>query len=261
MRQVLLALADHADHSGFAFPSVARLAERLVICRRSVIYALNLLEKDGWLKRSKNGRRAEYQIAVGRLGIGEAIAPVDEEKGAGTSPINGAAIAPAESIGANDGIGQVQPATQIGANGGTLYRKNRNEPSEEPSLGDALFPMGEKQPEKKHDDAAYVQMWNQRCGSLPKVRKLTKKRKSLLANCIAEGLTLLQFEEVMAKIQASLYLNGNNERHWKVSFDWVIEDDNHLQKILEGNYDPATQPKPVRRDMPDAEEEISRAAK
>jgi len=256
MRQVLLALADHADQSGFAFPSVARLAEKLVICKRSVIYALNQLEQDGWLIRTKNGRSQ-----VARLGIGEAIAPVESEKGAVTSPTNGAAIAPLESIGANGGIEQVQSTTQIGANGDTLYRKNHQEPSEEPPVGEVLFPMPAKKPKKNHvDQTAYVDLWNERCGALPKVRKLTKKRNSLLASRIAEGLTLAQFDEVLAKIQTSLFLNGDNDRGWKVSFGWVIESDDHITDILEGKYDRSSKPKPVRREMPSIGED-SHAAK
>lgn len=36
-------------------------------------------------------------------------------------------------------------------------------------------------------------------------------------------------------LSESNYLNGENERGWKASFDWVIEPKN-FAKILEGNY-------------------------
>jgi hypothetical protein len=108
-----------------------------------------------------------------------------------------------------------------------------------------------KQPAKKHDDLMnYVDLWNKERGPLPKVLRLTKKRERLLAARIAEGLTRQQFKEIMAKIHAAPFLLGDNDRGWRVDFDFVIANDTNIQKILEGGYDRASKPKPVRREMP-----------
>lgn len=114
-RFLLLAIADHADDSGHAFPSLERLGERCILSKRSVISTLNQLEKDGWLKRIKNGRKSEYQIVLGSLGMGAQISPVTHRKGANAAPMNGADISPVEEIGEIDCTEKVQSTAAIGA--------------------------------------------------------------------------------------------------------------------------------------------------
>jgi hypothetical protein len=241
MRLVLLSLADHANQLGFAFPSIARLADRCILTDRSVIRKIAQLEQENWIAKTRKGKANLYQINLEKLGVQGVL---DDS---GSCEI-GERVSREGASHDIHGSPQVTLSASIGDIDGSPNRKNRHEPSVEPPV-DVLFPVEAKQPEKKHDDpAAYVQMWNQQCGSLPKVRKLTKKRRSLLASRYAEGLTLQQFQEVLAKIKASPYLNGDSDHGWRVSFPWVIESDDHVTDILEGAYDRGSKPKPVRRD-------------
>lgn len=138
-RYLLLAIADHADDSGYAFPGLLRLAERCVLGKRTVISALNQLEKNGWLKRIKNGRKSEYQVALAKLGIGADIAPVADSKRALSAPVNGAVDAPiGPSKGADCGAEKVQSTAAIGANycdpPTPPYRRTTKEPLVESQL-------------------------------------------------------------------------------------------------------------------------------
>jgi hypothetical protein len=41
---------------------------------------------------------------------------------------------------------------------------------------------------------------------------------------------------VIDNVSKSGYLNGKNDKGWKITFDWILKPVNFL-KILEGNYD------------------------
>ena len=73
------------------------------------------------------------------------------------------------------------------------------------------------------------------CKKLPKVSKLSEKRKSAI-NSLLKEFTLDQITEGIQKVGKSDFLNGDNKANWKASFDWIINKNNML-KIREGNYD------------------------
>ena len=82
---------------------------------------------------------------------------------------------------------------------------------------------------------AVVELFNETCPSLPKVRDLTDQRRRAIKARIMEGNTAEDFREVFAKVQASSFLTGKNGG-WKCGFDWILKPSN-WQKIREGNYD------------------------
>ena len=82
---------------------------------------------------------------------------------------------------------------------------------------------------------AVVDLFNETCPSLPKVRDLTDQRRRAIKARIMEGNTAEDFREVFAKVQASSFLTGKNGG-WKCGFDWILKPAN-WQKIKEGNYD------------------------
>jgi hypothetical protein len=45
------------------------------------------------------------------------------------------------------------------------------------------------------------------------------------------------FEVAIEKIGSSNFLLGNNDKGWKVDFDWMIANDTNMIKIIEGKYD------------------------
>jgi len=85
-------------------------------------------------------------------------------------------------------------------------------------------------------------LFNDICINLTKIKKLTSKREKTLNIWINQerkenkDLDLDDyFREFFIKVKRSDFLNGNNKRQWKATFDWIIKPDNR-QKILEGNY-------------------------
>ncbi len=73
-----------------------------------------------------------------------------------------------------------------------------------------------------------VDVFNRICTTLPKVEKLTERRR---ASIRARGATLEEFEHVFLLVDGSSFL-----REWAgCSFDWIIRP-NNWQKIIEGNY-------------------------
>jgi hypothetical protein len=70
LRLLLLALADHADDDGVAWPSVERLAAKSAVSARQVQRSLQQLEAEGWLVVDRGrgrGHTSRYRLAVARL--------------------------------------------------------------------------------------------------------------------------------------------------------------------------------------------------
>jgi hypothetical protein len=92
----------------------------------------------------------------------------------------------------------------------------------------------------------YVTFWNKERDTLPAViLPLSDSRKTKLKTRIARGLTPTKLKEVITKVQQTPYLLGDNASGWRVSFDFLIANDDNIAKILGGNYDRATK-KPAR---------------
>jgi len=69
---------------------------------------------------------------------------------------------------------------------------------------------------------------------LNKIGSLSENRKKQLeARLKSEKFTKL-FEEALEQIKKSSYLLGS--KGWKVSFDWLIKNDENILKVVEGNY-------------------------
>ncbi len=93
--------------------------------------------------------------------------------------------------------------------------------------------------EKEKVDCDFVlKLYHHLCPSLPKVIKLSEKRKSKIR---------IRFEEmdydygvmktVFEKAEASRFMRGDNNRGWKADFDWIFTNNTNWVKILEGKYD------------------------
>lgn len=52
----------------------------------------------------------------------------------------------------------------------------------------------------------------------------------------SKGYTPEQLDEAFRRAQASSFCTGQNDRHWKADFDWLLNE-NNLVKVLEGKYD------------------------
>ena len=82
------------------------------------------------------------------------------------------------------------------------------------------------------------ELYNSTCKSLSQVRSLSTKRKShLKARFEQFKYNLKTFEEVFKKLEDSEFCKGDNDRGWKADFDWIMQNDNNMLKVLEGKYD------------------------
>lgn len=92
---------------------------------------------------------------------------------------------------------------------------------------------------KKNNTCPYselLDLFNKNCPSLSKVVKLTEGRKKKLALRWKEMPDLLQWERLFKLVEQTPFLKGQNDRGWKASFDWLIENDTNLIRVLEGRY-------------------------
>ena len=79
-----------------------------------------------------------------------------------------------------------------------------------------------------------IEYYNGVCVNLPKVVKLTDKRKKhILAR--EQEYSKEDIKKVIDLTAESNFLNGQNANGWTASFDWIIDKSNFI-KILENNY-------------------------
>jgi len=92
----------------------------------------------------------------------------------------------------------------------------------------------------------YVTFWNKNRDTLSEVKTLSHERRRRLQMRITNGLTPKLFRDVIAKVHATPFCLGDNDRTWRVDLDFLIANDTNYLKVLEGKYDTAAKPKPVR---------------
>jgi len=79
-----------------------------------------------------------------------------------------------------------------------------------------------------------IEYFNGVCVNLPKVIKLTDKRKLLIVSREKEYCKD-DLKKVIDLTAESEFMNGNNNNGWTANFDWIMQKQNFI-KILEGNY-------------------------
>lgn len=82
-----------------------------------------------------------------------------------------------------------------------------------------------------------LEIWNDNCGTLPKVRALNKSRKAKMRQRIGELPSKGDWVEIVSKIAGSEFCNGSGNRAWQATFDWLIANDANWVKVQEGHYD------------------------
>lgn len=83
------------------------------------------------------------------------------------------------------------------------------------------------------------------CPKMPKVEKLTDKRKGFV-NARYGEFGMEKITKVLRMAGESDFLNGKNDKLWKADFEWLMRPENFV-KVLEGKYSkngsqPAAQP-------------------
>jgi hypothetical protein len=125
-RAVLAQLARHCDAEGVAFPGIARLAQRIGVCERTVHRAIAALEYQGWIHIEERAARVEtprgferkgnrYRVNLAMLGLlVEPCRNRDERSGAAERRDERGCAAPKQAN-SNDKSAVVQPVETISA--------------------------------------------------------------------------------------------------------------------------------------------------
>jgi hypothetical protein len=103
---------------------------------------------------------------------------------------------------------------------------------------------------------AVVQLWNEIATGtkLPQCRGLSEqRRKHIRARMKEHGLGVLR--DVFVRVAESKFCNGDNDRRWVMTFDWLVASNDHVLRVLEGKYDnrqsPPEELTPWERNLPD----------
>ena len=99
--------------------------------------------------------------------------------------------------------------------------------------------IDESIPKKERIDyGAIVKCWNETNASLSNVRMLNNKRKEQIRHLLASNnATVDDLLKAIKIISMSSFCQGKNDRNWKASFDWLINDTNScFSRLFEGVY-------------------------
>lgn len=94
----------------------------------------------------------------------------------------------------------------------------------------------------KTDYKKIVDTYNELCPSLPKVLKITEKRKTAIKARL-KNYTEEELKEYFKTVEKSDFLTGRKGKGWKANFDWLMNESN-MVKVLEGNYSENGKEKP-----------------
>lgn len=87
---------------------------------------------------------------------------------------------------------------------------------------------------EKEEKNNIVEIYNETCTNLPKVSKITDKRKNNIRKFLKE-FTIDDFSRICNIANTVPFLIGKNERGWKADFDFLVKPDK-ATAILEGKY-------------------------
>lgn len=79
---------------------------------------------------------------------------------------------------------------------------------------------------------------------------MNDERKRKVRIRVKHGMKLPAFEEAVRRCASTPFLMGANNRGWQANFDWLIENDTNLAKVLEGAYSGTARDAPVAADVP-----------
>lgn len=118
------------------------------------------------------------------------------------------------------------------------YKKNvKNVKKKNKSTSAAADRRAQKDKELSKFVDRMVESWNALPDGFAKVQQVTNKRKKKLAARFKEAEFRDNIGVLFKKIAASGFLAGDNPNGWVASFNWLIENDDNYNKVLEGTYD------------------------
>lgn len=196
---ILLALAErHNPESNTAYPSIAWLAEFSSLDRKTVISALDRLEDAGLIADS--GVRAGRTLQIKAYSLSLETVPKTEQ-----SPKRNGSVFPVKESQKRDTDTVTEPVS-----------------SEDKSSSDLV--------------EQFVEAWADLAAqhALKPIRKLSPTRRKKISTFIRHN-GIDDITEAIGLIPQSPHLLGQNDRGWKIFFDWFLKPEN-FTKVLEGTY-------------------------
>lgn len=116
--------------------------------------------------------------------------------------------------------------------------------SDAPRLRDRVRVRKEKEKTSKEKEKAagrpsaqdLVDLWNRESGTLPKVHSLTSDRRRKAERRLSEHPDLAWWGQALTGLRSSAFCQGDNDRGWRATFDWLIRNDANAQRLVEGAY-------------------------
>ena len=94
--------------------------------------------------------------------------------------------------------------------------------------------------------------WNEQAHKLKAIREVTASRRDKIRARVNEPFFRANYRAAIARIAASDFCTGKNRTGWTADFDWFVNNDKNIAKVMEGKYDNAESPQ---RTRPRAESE------
>ena len=225
---ILLAIADHADDDGRAFPGEERLAQKGRMTTRHVINCLKSLERSEELliKRQRGRGRVNHYVVnlpllIGRGKTGkdfsEKIAPFMAEK-VKRFPKNRPKPEKRDTPHYNDA--RAEPSVTTYNHHRDIVEVDSPEPSQ-PNLLTVEY---------------VVEGWNLLCGGkylMPRKRSVPESLKRKVRLRLKEHPDQAFWETVFNFCVATPFWRGDNERGWAVTFEWLMTNDTNCVKVYE----------------------------
>lgn len=210
---VLVCLADHANDSGYCFPSIPGVVEKTGLSKSSVIRSLETLETCGLIsrERSKGGRgcKSSYQLSTPKHSQSETV-----------SHRNGFTVTSKQSH-----------SETKQSHSGTRTVKNRKEPSYTSKVSDFPVCPHEEIIELYH---SILPELNQ---TIPSTWKGGSKRAKSLRTRWREKETHRKMEFwkwFFESVRLNTHWLGENERGWKADLEWLLKASNFVKVIERG---------------------------
>jgi len=182
-----------------SFPSISRIAEILNVSRPTIIKAIKGLKEKSLIAIEEGGRGKHNTYYLVKIESGKNILPVKN---------------------IDRGSKNILPV--VVKNIDSIKTKDKNLNNKTNILYTCQFD--------------FVSAWNSVPDITP-VKLLTPKRKTKINTRLANDPDFIKhFRYALTKIETSDFLNGRVS-NWKITFDWLIENDTNYIKVCEGNYD------------------------
>jgi len=104
-----------------------------------------------------------------------------------------------------------------------------------PAASSVATPSSVPAASSQKDILDVFQFYHRICVGFMPCKHLTKERKAAIGQAL-ENWTKEELAAIFEKAEQTPFLKGENDRKWRVGFDWLIQKEN-LQKVQDGQYD------------------------